>query len=351
MKTDEILRSIHGVIRTQNYRLTKEEIERADKEILPFLEEVIAPNVKEEKVKVASCAIPIARRVVFPAVLRYYAIVQDNLPLLDFLLAEKYPFEKFGKTIPLYLLNKSLSSRFSEKEYLSIIKKEHGCIKRFMDSLFGVSEEEREHYIQEFVDLIREDPTLMAVGISHHEENNSFNLLTRRNFDLFDKDFFLQMNHNQREFLNNIYGRLEEKEAAKVIELFQKYPSYSSTAPLHAEFLKHFSVDELVNMSSKDQDLYFIAIHRNCVPRMKEILALKPDFTCPEGFIREEILRSLSNEVIVGLTEEGIRELSEIVIPELDDAVVFPIKKINKILFHDKLRKMERKIKEKIVHK
>ena len=114
---------------------------------------------------------------------------------------------------------------------------------------------------------------------------------------------------------------------------------------------QYFTVDEIVQMSEKDQDLYLYAIRRKCVPRMREILALNPDFTCPEGFIREGILRSLSNDTILELTEEGKREIAEIVLHDLDDTVVFPIQKINKILFHDQIRKMKQKIKEKIVGK
>ena len=351
MLEEEILQSIHGTLRMHNCRLSGEEIERADREILPFLKEFVVPNVKEPKVKVARSTIPIPNNILFETALRYYAIVQGTVPLLNHLLEKKFPFGRYDRSIPFYLFDGILVSQFTEEEYFSLLKRDHGCLRRFMDSLLGATKEEKEKFTGDFAYVVKRDPTLLKVGIGNEEEEDSFNLLTRHNFELYDKDFFLQMNHHQRIVLNSLIGRVEEEDAKKLVQLFQKYPDFHPNLPFQAEFLRHFTIDELGNMKSKDEEMFLVAMRKNCVERIIELLILNPDFYCPEGVIREEILRSLDNETILGLTVEGLQELANLPIPEMKNVTVFPIRKINRVLFHDKMRKLYAKTKEKIVHK
>ena len=66
---------------------------------------------------------------------------------------------------------------------------------------------------------------------------------------------------------------------------------------------------------------------------------MNPDFNCPNGFIRPEIFKVLSDEEIIGLTNEGINEILSIKIPEIDNVLVMPVKKIRKVLANDEKRK------------
>ncbi len=344
----EVLETIHRTIRIHNYRLTEEEIEKADQEILPFLEENVFPNLKLSKVHIAGGIINIPPKILNPAVIRYYAIAQDNSVLLDHMINHGIYLEKFGNQLPLYVLDKTLTSQFSEREYLSYLERGHLAIKRFMDSLIRVKLEEREQAIRDFAEVVHEDPKLLDVGRANWDEESTYNLLTKHNFDLFGKEFFPKLTRHQRIIINSMYGRIEKEEADKLKELFQKYPNFHPILPFRADLLKYFSVDELGNMSEKDASLYITAIKTNCVSRMKELLQLDPNFECPDKFIREEIFRVLDNETILSLTSAGKEEISNIMIPESETVTFFPIKKIQVALIHDKLR--QKKL-EKTVHK
>ena len=66
---------------------------------------------------------------------------------------------------------------------------------------------------------------------------------------------------------------------------------------------------------------------------------MNPEFACPIDFIRPEIFKVLSDEEIVSLTKDGINEILSIKIPEIDNVLVMPVKKIRKVLAHDEKRK------------
>ncbi len=344
----EVLDTIHKTLRVHNYRLTEEEIERTDQEILPFLEEKILPALEEVKVHVAGGTLPIQPKILTPLALRYYAMNQGTLELYHHLENRQFHFEKYGRVILFYIFDKTLVSQFSEKEYFSYLEKGSGAMKRFMDSIRMEDSQTRERLIRDFVEIIRKDPKLLDIGKPNYEEEPTYNLLTKNNIEFFGKDFFPQSTHHQRVIINSMYGRFEKKDAEKLKELFQKYPDYHPTLPFRADFLKYFSVDELAHMSSKDEALYAVAMRTDCVPRMKEILTIDPDFHCPDRFIRQEILRVLDNETILELTPQGKEDISNIIIPESDKVTFFPVKKIQLILLQDKLR---RKVLKKTVHK
>ena len=94
-------------------------------------------------------------------------------------------------------------------------------------------------------------------------------------------------------------------------------------------------------MSKKDSILYKAAIKNNLLDRIKNILSMNPNFNCPKSFIREEIFRILSDEEIVELSDDAKMKISES-IPNMQDVMVMPIKKIRGIVFRDKvLRKVD----------
>ena len=343
-----VLDTIHVTLRTHNYRLTEEEIERTDQEILPFLEKEILPSLEEVKVHAAGGLFPVPEKILKPLVIRYYAMSQGNLELYQHMVNHEYRFEKFGRSLPFFIFDKTLSSQFSEQTYLSYLERGSGCIKRFMDSLMGEKKEVKEQMIRDFAEVIQKDPKLLDIGKADVDGEPMYNLLTKHNLELFGKDFFPNASHHQRVIINSMYGRIEKEDTDKLKEVFQKYPHYHPSLPYRAELLKYFSVDELGKMSRKDEVIYINAIRTGCVPRMKEILALDSSFDCPERFIRPEILRVLDNETILKLTDQGKEDISNILIPESDKATFFPVKKIQVVLFEDKVR---RKVLEKTVHK
>ena len=85
--------------------------------------------------------------------------------------------------------------------------------------------------------------------------------------------------------------------------------------------------------------LYEVAIKNKVFDRVKALLEEDPSFDCPSRFIRYEIFKVLDNETILGLSEDAILEICDIKLIELDDVYVFPVKKISKIVFKDKIKR------------
>lgn len=345
---EALLQSIHGIIRFYNYRLPTEVLEQTDQVILPYLEEEVAPKLTMPVVQEAHNKIVFQDKIVYQAALRYYAITQNNLSLYERLEKEGFPFYEYGKKIPLFAFEQILSSKFQEDEYISFLKNNGPCIRQFMMSIQSDSMEEREKCTSDFAEIIRKDPTIMNVGKT---SIGGYSLLTGRHIELLGKDFLIQSSSYQRFIINSMYGRIDEKNAPKLLELFQKYPNYHPTLPFYSEFLDYFTVDELGTMSRKDEALYLKARGKNLLFRMKEILSLKPDFDCPDRFIREEIFRVLDNDTIVQLSDRGLTEISNISMPEVENVLIFPVKKINYLVFQDKLRQKKQMLENKEFHK
>ncbi len=202
-RRDEVLDAIHRIIKIHNRRLTEEEIKRADCEILPFLEEKIIPEIEPTRVHSPKGTAVFSSKLINPAVLRYYAITQDNLSLLNDLLSRDFSFDKFGKNIPFFIFDKVLTSELPEDKLIAFLERNPFSVKRFMDSLVGHSDEEKTQAIDFFADIVEKDITLLDVGKHHSfDDGDMYNLLTIHNFNLFGKAFFLESDYNQRNIVN-----------------------------------------------------------------------------------------------------------------------------------------------------
>ena len=192
-------------------------------------------------------------------------------------------------------------------------------------------------FSEEFSDIVNRDQTTLKVGYS--DENSNCNFLVKRNIELFGKDFLLKISNSQREMINNMNVSLREEEISKIKELFTKYPDYSGGIDLSSDLLKYLSIEEISSLCLKDSILYEASLEVGLLDRIKRIIEMNPDFNCPNGFIRPEIFKVLSDEEIIGLTNEGINEILSIKIPEIDNVLVMPVKKIRKVLANDEKRK------------
>lgn len=330
-----VLDAVHYVLHTQKQYNDEKVMAKVDKEIVPFIEENFEYSNTEFRVKHFGTPVLVGDKRIKPILLRYYAMCQNNVDLLEKLEQEDYSFIGNHHSYNFFALDRQLSTKFKEKTYIHLLVKHSNSIERFYDSLRGLDYHEREKYMRDFADMVKHDQTVLSVG---ETRNDYCNFLTRRNIELFGKDFLLSLDKKQRKLVNSFHFQIGESNIDKVKELVIKYPDFKMSIPLYKDILDNFSVDELGTMSDKDAKLYAEAIKANVVDRVKDLLKANPLFNCPPGFIRYEIFKVLDNKTILSLSEEAKDEIVSMRFVELKNAYVFPVKKLNKIVTKDKIR-------------
>ena len=337
----KILEAIHFIIEKNGYTLTDKQKEKADNEIIPYLQGNL--NINDSNIiHPGSPEYSLDKRI-YPAVMKYFSITQGNEILYDELLDEDYEFMERQSVFKFYSLDRKFSNHFKKSEFENILLKYDDPVRNFYISLRGLDQKEKEEYYEKFSYIVHKDLSTLKVGYNPHEDNHSFNFLTMNNIKYFGCEYLLNTNHVQREIINSIHFRVDDKSISYIKNILEKYPDSKNIISFDSSFIGLFTEDELLNMSSKDNKLYKLALEHNLFSRMKEILSINPDFDCPRGFIREEVFKTLTNEEILNLSDEAIDKISKIKVKEIDNVIVMPIRKINKIVFMDKTK---RKIEE-----
>lgn len=340
-----VLDAIHFILKLQRQYIDEDKMKKADELIIPYVENNFEYDKNEFKVKVFGAPVLVNDKRIFPIVIRYYAIVQDNLSLLSKLEEENYSFKGIQHVIKFYALDKQLSNKFKEKDYIRYLKKNDDCIEHFYNTLRGLNHHEREVILKEFSEIVKADPTVLEVG---KEDDEFFNFLTRRNIEYFGKDFLLSLDDKQRKLVNSFYFQVDDSNISKIKELVIKYPDFKMPIPLYVDILNMFTVDEIGTMSDKDIELYAVADKKHLLPRMKELLEINPSFDCPKEFINKDIFW-LTNEEILDLDWETMEEISKIKRKELNDGTfVIPVNKMRATIDKSKENKNKNELKKKV---
>lgn len=341
----DVLDYIHSVIKLNNVPLYEEAKEKADKEIDSFIRERV--NIaKPKKGYIVSSKyrdVKIPRDVFLEIVLQYYAIANDNLRLLEILKSRGFNFTENNR-IKFFLFDKDFVSKFPFNKYIDLLVKEDIVFRRFYNMIRGLTDEEKDKYLTDFSEIICNKPNICVDGNNNgdfYDDGFLTSLLSPRNLEFFGKEFLMNTTLKQRRIIDSLGSHLREKHLIKVRELLEKYPDFDCKIQLNPELLDVLSVDEIANMSTKDVFLYSKAMSRgnNLVERMHNVLLLNPNFMCSEYFIRPEIFKSMSDEVISGLTPVGVEEIEQIKIPLIENVYVMPIRKVNRAVLKDEKRK------------
>ena len=329
-----VLDGIHYVLEHNEFKFTDKQLEKADEYIIPFISEL---NIDSKEFNVVTSGKPklaFDKRTI-SLVIKYFAYIEDNMSLYEELLNDGYIFYE-NHVFKFYALDRIMTGNFKRNEYKNLLYRYEAPISRFYSDLRGLEKEEREKYSKEFSDIVHIDQTTLRVGSDKYGNVDRCNYLTKKNIEYFGKDFLLRIDDNRRNIINNISFNLQEEEALKIKELLIRYPNYTGIVELSSELLQNFNIDELNFMSKKDSILYEAAIKNGLLDRVKNIIKVYPNFNCPISFIREEIFRILTDDEIIGLSDNAKSKIAES-IPEIEGVTVLPIKKIKSIVFKDKM--------------
>ena len=341
----DVLDAVHSIIKLNNVTFDADAIEKVDKEIESYIRERISIVDPKKRHTVSSKYkdLKIPRSDFVDIVLQYYAIANDNVRILEILRSRGFIFTESNR-IKLYLLDKNFVNKFPFNKYIDLLVKEDLVLRRFYNLVHNLTEEEKNKYTDMFSEIICSKPNLCIDNSKSGSYDEGFltSLLSPRNLEFFGKDFLMNTNIKQRRIIDSLGAHLREEHLIKVRDLLIKYPEFDCNINLYPELLDVLSVDEIASMSTKDIFLYSKAMSRgyNLVERMHNVLLINPNFICSEYFIRPEIFKSMSDEVIAGLTPHGIEAIEQIKIPLIDNVYVMPIRKVNRAVLKDeKLKK------------
>ena len=339
----QLLENIHFLVHINNQYLTDEQIEKADKEImLELMQEFDHEDKKARLIKDKKRG-NVTYRNIYPFVVKYFAIANNNQKLLDRLNEIEFNFNGADSIINLYPLDKEFSSEFDEELYIKLLDEQPKIMKRFYSSLHFMDDEERKKSIKDFAEILKKNPDICKRKSRRKKDDRLYiNLLTKRNIEYFGKDFLINATPAQKEVINELNYVLQPQDLVKIKQLLEKYPYYYMNIKLDSVILSTFTIDEIAKMPLKDCMLYEAALSAGLFNRMREILKENPSFFCSVDFITPEIFGCLDNKTILGLSREAKEEIADLKMPKSKQAVIFPHRKINRLVIKDRRRQKKK---------
>ena len=116
-------------------------------------------------------------------ILYYTALYYDNVELLNKMLKEEINFGYQLNDLYLYYLDKNISSKFEEEEYLKVIKECGGLLKEFNFTTRNLPKDEREEYVIRLTNILKERHQDI---ITHSLYSNFYHLFSKKNLDTFE---------------------------------------------------------------------------------------------------------------------------------------------------------------------
>ena len=274
----------------------------------------------------------------------YYAIYNDNVDLYRKFLNDKISLGPSIYENRLYLLNKELTNIFkSDKEYFEFIRVFNPAIRRFYLSIGNKDTQERDEYIEAFVNIIKKDKRYL-----YRKKNDQpqiyLDLLTGRNIKVFGEDFLKNATYKQKEIINSFNYKMSDENLEKIKFLIKKYPNYKLVCSLNQKFIESFTIDEIANMPANQTIILNKAAKEGIVSQVMEVFKIKPDFNCPEKMINELAFTEIPAETMILLSDNAKKEISKLAKTEGYR------KNVNRIIYKD-LHKLRDVIKKKIFNK
>lgn len=256
---------------------------------------------------------------VMKSLIQYYmAIYNDNLDLLHKLLDNDFDWNcnKYYE-MNLFVLDKRISSKFSEEELFDILKSNSKLLRNFYYSLYYSLYREQndekvnaDELINKACNILKKDKDIVQLERKRLDSFFTVDLLNN-----LSEEEILNLNDEQKGFLNYFEEDSYKKFALKMVK---KY-NYSKELIYWDDFEKYFTEEEILNFSDEDIEVYKCILgYRldvgNCdsiistaIKKVKEIKKEKPDFNYRLNALAYSVL---TKEQIMSLSEDAIDEIN-----------------------------------------
>lgn len=196
------LNEIKNCVKTK-INLEREQEEKTDEKMSLVLKELIDGNFKNINVdgygNLIHTLLPLTdekenNKIRCSLVLYYTALYFDNVKLLNRMLKEEVNFGDRLNDLNLYVLDKDISSKFEEDEYIGIVKDCIVVFNGFYQTTKDLPKEEREKYITRFVNILKaRHKDLTPNGSSH----DYYWLFDKKRMDIYEDDSYLKASKKQ----------------------------------------------------------------------------------------------------------------------------------------------------------
>ena len=325
----DILNEVKKIVVRNNIKIHGYKEKEADKKVLEIIDDLCSkePNDKnEEKYNLSAYGISSndKERIIKLLVLYYVAFYFDNLDLLKYFIANNFNF--YGDScngMNLFVLDKSISSKFELEEYFNILKDNVKVFKNFYSSLDGDYDIETDDAIDEFVRIIKDNPNIAKLS-KRTVFNIADDFLNKEVFSRFKEETIVNLTDNQKYIINGKFSHrgmyILEKDIIQ--DLIENY-NYSHDLIYWQEFIRDFELREILDFTDEKVDViraiysnmrlpYEVSdeMISNAVESLKEIYRIKPDYNY--GF-EALVYDVLSVDELLKLSKEGFNDINGVI--------------------------------------
>ena len=333
------LNEIKNTIKS-NIKLDKNKEQETDEKMSVLLKDLINANFKNlqmnPKGDLIYTFLPIVderenEKVRLSLVLYYTALYYDNVDLLHEMLKANIKFS-YGWYISLQYLDKSISSKFEQNDYINKVKKLGYILRNFARSIENLPEEKREEYIQKFAGLFKlkyEDICNTIKEYKGYGYEPLEKLFTKSNLDTFNYNAYKNANNRQLELINFCDNEKYNEETRQRLNNLVENTDYSNRLYDFELMMKLYS-DEQLSTVTRDVS-YFLSKYSDTQEMLQkaiEFVNLRPDIAFyVSTIVSKEKFMSTSNYILIealdymskhGLirSEENIELLTKTMVPK-----------------------------------
>lgn len=288
--------------------------------------------------------------------IKYYAICNDNLELLDRLNKENYSFGK--QNIKFFALDKNFTKYFSDDELIFLLKScneecesffsklnsvssrriDNNSKKELLDrysvirdrllydsllstkgrielkesfsaiakelsnvNVYKYSDEEKDLLMRNFRQIILEKPNIAKKKEKFDSSRVFRDLLTPDNLMIYGRDMLLGLSYYQREMVNRNYNGKDNTSMERIRDILLEHPGFCTSLHFTEGILNNFTNQEIVEMSPDFERVVTKVDDIGYTDRIKN-MALSEDDLLDDEFIDPDFLNALSDEQIKNLS-------------------------------------------------
>jgi len=255
---------------------------------------------------------------VMSSLIQYYmAIYHENLDLLHKLLDNKFNWESDTEyKMNLFVLDKRLTSNFSENELFDILEGNTLLLRNFYRSLYRYKDDkeiDEEKFIKMICNILKRNKD---IGKSKWPRCN--HLFTVDLLMNFSEDEILNLTDTQKHILDG-FENDKNKGTELKLNLIKNY-NYSKNLIYWEQFDTYFTIDEILNFTDSDIELFskifnsefdeledYDIIVPLAIQKIKNIKKINPNFDYKLYAIVYDVL---SEEEIMSLSIDGVNNIN-----------------------------------------
>lgn len=244
----------------------------------------------------------------------YTALYNDNVDLLHEMLKNDVKFYK-NYCPRLEFLDKDLTSKFSNDEYIRIVKEKDDILIMFIRSINMLEDEGKNKYIDRFINIL---------NLRYDDlENDSF-CLTKKALDMFTDEAYLNASKKQLEFISRIGSQkisLSNENKNRLNNLIINSDYCNPLCDMNL-MLKIFTDEELKELSySSSEIISYYSDSKEMLNKAIDLIKKHSDVRLYRCEISKELFMKINNDVLYEI-------YNNFILSKMDDSAILAAAKL-----------------------